>query len=44
MCFLHNKVNGRLNKPQFDCEQAFGYWGGDCGCDKKDKDKDKETK
>ena len=32
ICFLHNKVNERLNKPIFDCKKAFEFWGGDCGC------------
>jgi FAD-linked sulfhydryl oxidase len=32
LCFLHNKVNERLNKPIFDCKKAFDYWGGNCGC------------
>ena len=32
MCSLHNKVNGKLNKPLFDCEKASEFWGGDCGC------------
>lgn len=32
ICFLHNKVNERLKKPIFDCQKAFNYWGGDCGC------------
>jgi len=31
-CFLHNKVNIRLGKPEFDCKKAFDYWGGDCSC------------
>lgn len=32
VCSLHNFVNKRLKKEIFDCEQAAGYWGGDCGC------------
>ena len=32
ICFLHNKVNEKLNKPIFDCKKAFEFWGGDCGC------------
>ena len=32
-CDLHNNVNNRLQKPQFDCASVFEYWGGECGCD-----------
>jgi hypothetical protein len=32
VCFLHNHVNKRLGKPEFDCAKASQYWGGDCGC------------
>jgi hypothetical protein len=39
LCRLHNKVNARLKKPIFDCEKAFQYWGGECGCTDKDKPK-----
>ena len=35
LCMLHNKVNERLNKPIFECENAFKYWGGECGCTEK---------
>ena len=35
-CELHNKVNKRLNKAEFDCTKAKEYWGGDCGCDIED--------
>lgn len=31
MCNLHNQVNQRLHKPQFDCAQAMTRWK--CGCD-----------
>jgi FAD-linked sulfhydryl oxidase len=34
LCDIHNKVNERLNKPVFNCEKAFDFWGGNCGCDK----------
>ena len=34
MCFLHNIVNERMDKPKFDCEKAFDVWGGHCGCSK----------
>jgi len=33
VCKIHNFVNERLGKPQFDCQKAFEFWGGDCGCD-----------
>ena len=32
ICNLHNLVNIRLDKPIFDCQNAFKFWGGDCGC------------
>jgi FAD-linked sulfhydryl oxidase len=32
LCGLHNKVNERLSKPIFDCNKAFEFWGGNCGC------------
>jgi hypothetical protein len=40
LCDLHNKVNKRLSKPIFDCQKAFDFWGGNCGCaaDKDGKD------
>ena len=31
-CDLHNKVNKRLGKPEYDCMKTFEIWGGDCGC------------
>lgn len=44
LCDLHNIVNKRLGKPHFDCNKAFEFWGGDCGCDKdKGKDVDKSN-
>jgi hypothetical protein len=33
VCGLHNIVNHRLGKPQFECQKAFDFWGGGCGCD-----------
>jgi FAD-linked sulfhydryl oxidase len=33
MCNIHNIVNKRLNKTEFDCNETFHFWGGDCGCD-----------
>ncbi len=39
LCGLHNKVNERLHKPQFDCKLARTKWS-DCGCDSKDVDVD----
>ena len=32
LCGLHNIVNERLGKPIFDCQKAFDFWGGNCGC------------
>lgn len=40
ICKLHNIVNERLEKPQFDCRKAFLYWQGDCGCGNKNKEED----
>ncbi|KAJ3472363.1 hypothetical protein NLG97_g11052 [Lecanicillium saksenae] len=39
LCFAHNLVNERLEKPQFDCNTIGDFY--DCGCaddDKKKKD------
>jgi FAD-linked sulfhydryl oxidase len=33
MCEIHNIVNRRLNKTEYDCKNAFDIWGGDCGCE-----------
>ena len=30
LCSVHNEVNKRLNKPQFDCANLDGEY--DCGC------------
>jgi hypothetical protein len=30
LCFLHNQVNGRLHKPEFDCANLDATY--DCGC------------
>lgn len=32
-CEVHNIVNKRIKKPEFQCKKAVEYWGGDCGCD-----------
>jgi hypothetical protein len=32
LCNLHNKVNKRLGKQEYDCKKTFEIWGGDCGC------------
>ena len=29
-CFVHNVVNKRLKKPEFDCEEIASHY--DCGC------------
>ena len=31
-CNIHNEVNLRLGKENFDCNKMFDIWGGDCGC------------
>lgn len=32
-CGLHNKVNIRLEKREFDCDEAYNYWKNEgCGC------------
>lgn len=37
ICKLHNKVNARLNKPEFPCNLVGKVWGQkDCGCDPKE--------
>ena len=36
MCEMHNNVNKRIDKPIFDCKEAFNFWGGDCGCSEKE--------
>lgn len=33
-CFVHNQVNERLGKPQFDCLQIGDFY--DCGCGEED--------
>ncbi len=33
ICDIHNIVNRRLNKTEYDCKKAFDIWGGDCGCE-----------
>jgi len=30
LCFIHNNVNKRLGKPDFDCNDLDGTY--DCGC------------
>jgi FAD-linked sulfhydryl oxidase len=37
-CFVHNVVNKRLKKPEFNCDDIEGHY--DCGC----ADEDKEPK
>ncbi|KAI3640051.1 hypothetical protein MIR68_000929 [Amoeboaphelidium protococcarum] len=42
MCSLHNKVNSRLGKKQFDCSKAMAIW--QCGCpDEADEESDDTT-
>ncbi len=35
-CYVHNKVNKRLKKPEFDCNNIGDFY--DCGCGEEDKD------
>lgn len=37
-CFMHNQVNERLHKPQFNCNNIGDFY--DCGCGDEDKSKD----
>ncbi|KAK4100421.1 hypothetical protein N658DRAFT_473334 [Parathielavia hyrcaniae] len=39
-CFVHNEVNKRLRKPEFDCNNIGDFY--DCGCGEEGKDKDKD--
>ena len=36
-CFVHNNVNERLKKPQFNCNDIGDFY--DCGCGDEDKKK-----
>jgi len=40
-CYVHNIVNKRLHKPEFDCEQIGDAY--DCGCAEDDADKKSTT-
>jgi FAD-linked sulfhydryl oxidase len=40
LCFLHNIVNERLEKPTFDCNNIGDFY--DCGCGDEDKKKAEE--
>jgi hypothetical protein len=40
-CFVHNEVNKRLKKPEFDCSKIGDFY--DCGCADEDK-KDEKSK
>ncbi|KAG5976517.1 hypothetical protein E4U58_003349 [Claviceps cyperi] len=41
LCSMHNMVNKRLKKPQFDCTKIGDFYDCGCGDDKKDKNKEK---
>ncbi|KAK8125925.1 FAD-linked sulfhydryl oxidase ERV2 [Apiospora kogelbergensis] len=41
-CSMHNLVNERLHKPQFNCNNIGDFY--DCGCGDEDKNKDKDGK
>ena len=32
VCYFHNNVNSYLGKEIFNCDNAFDFWGGGCGC------------
>lgn len=40
LCFAHNKVNERLEKPTFDCTKIGDFYDCGCGDDKKGKEKE----
>ncbi len=40
-CFVHNQVNKRLKKPEFDCNAIGDFY--DCGCAETDKDGKKKA-
>ncbi|KAG6010789.1 hypothetical protein E4U21_004177 [Claviceps maximensis] len=40
LCSIHNVVNKRLDKPQFDCTKIGDFYDCGCGDDKEDKGKD----
>jgi hypothetical protein len=40
-CFVHNEVNKRLKKEEFDCNKIGDFY--DCGCGEEDKDKKGEA-
>ncbi|KAM3440718.1 hypothetical protein NHJ13734_003175 [Beauveria thailandica] len=42
LCFAHNLVNERLEKPAFDCNTIGDFY--DCGCAEDDDKKSKESK
>ncbi|KAM3564431.1 hypothetical protein ARSEF4850_001841 [Beauveria asiatica] len=42
LCFVHNLVNERLEKPAFDCNAIGDFY--DCGCAEDDDKKSKESK
>jgi len=39
LCFVHNQVNARLKKPEFDCSNLEGLY--DCGCGDESSNKSK---
>ncbi|KAG5974838.1 hypothetical protein E4U55_008008 [Claviceps digitariae] len=42
LCSIHNVVNKRLDKPQFDCTKIGDFYDCGCGDDKKKEGKDKD--
>ncbi|KAL1853546.1 hypothetical protein VTK73DRAFT_8996 [Phialemonium thermophilum] len=41
-CFVHNQVNKRLKKPEFDCSKIGDFYDCGCGDDKKGAEKKKD--
>lgn len=45
LCNLHNKVNIRLSKPEFNCTRdLYTTYGGDCGCGNDDNSEENTEK
>ncbi|KXJ85955.1 Erv1/Alr family protein, partial [Microdochium bolleyi] len=42
-CFVHNEVNKRLKKPQFDCNNIGDFYDCGCGDEKKKEGEEKGT-
>lgn len=42
VCYFHNNINSYLGKEIFNCEEAFNFWGGGCGCSANSEDEPTE--